>query len=116
MTLRVEAAQPAGVLVKEDDYHIRIGANPTDKQLQQALSLHQNVTVLKLEFDQQAVHRTNKFFAEPFTLRETQRGFDERMRHMPGFWCCREPDGPHGKGGTPYPAMLEGKGVEYRQL
>ena len=110
----MDAGQAPGTLVAEDDYHALLGANTSVQQLQEQLGSHAFATI-RLEFPQDTVAaRQNMFAVEPFLDRTLQDGFEKRLQHMPGFWCCRQPDGPLGKGGSPYSPLIMRKGIEYR--
>jgi hypothetical protein len=114
LTIKLDTHESPGTVVSENSYHMRIGANATVGQLRTALASNEAAT-LRLEFPQESASaRQDKFALEPFADQKAQDGFLRRIEHLPGFWCCRHPTGPQGKGGTPYSPMILGQGIEYR--
>jgi hypothetical protein len=114
VTIKMDFEAPPGTWIAENDYHARLAANTTISQLQGTLSSHA-ATTLRLEFPPLGAPSASKFAVEPFPDPSYHKAFLKRLEHIPGFWCCRLPNGPKGKGGTPYNAMIMGKGIEHRQ-
>lgn len=105
---------PPGTLTTEDAYHLRAGPNTTLGALQARLD-GAAAKVLRLEFVLLESSDEVTFVLEPFDDPKLQKRFESRLEHMPGFWCCRKPDGPMGPGGTPYGDMLMGRGIVHRK-
>jgi hypothetical protein len=113
LSLKLGHEVDAGLVLREDDFHWVLGSNSTIEQVVSNLNSVPN-KVLQLQFDEQDTMRTHKFVVEPFPDSAYQKGFLRRLEHMPGFWCCRQPNGPLGKGGTPYAPMILYRGIEHR--
>jgi hypothetical protein len=103
----------AGALEREDAFHWVLGGNSTVHQVMSRLG---SVThkVIQLHFDKQEAIRSRRFVKEPFPDTALQQGFMTRLKHLPGFWCCRQPNGLFGSGGTPYSPMILQQGIEHR--
>ena len=102
VTVKLDTSMSPGKLLRENDYHMRLGANTTVDGFQASFG-RSDAKVLRLEFPQEGLPALyDQFASEPFGDAKLQDAFVRRISHLPGFWCCRSPDGPKGKGGLPY--------------
>jgi hypothetical protein len=113
LNVKLDVLAPAGEISAEDEYHYRVGAN-TSVEIMSSRLRHADVKVIQLEFLAAAASQTITFVQEPFRDPVQQRFFLKRLEHMPGFWCCHQPNGPVGKGGVPYNKMILGEGIVHR--
>ena len=113
ITLKLDESAPAGRVAIEDAYHLRAGPNTSLHTLQESLDAV-SASVVRLDFVLLQSSDEVTFALEPFDDQDLQKRFEYRLEHMPGFWCCRQPDGPKGIGGTSYGDILLGKGIVHR--
>jgi hypothetical protein len=110
LNIKLDVEALPGVLVREDEYHVRMGAGATDAQWTTALGEH-SAKVLRLEYERGPGKDPARFFAEPFTDASAQAGFMKRLDRIPGIFCCAVRSSPARKGAF-YKSLLMGQGVE----
>lgn len=113
LNVKLDVLARPGEISVEDEYHYRLGAN-TSVEVASSRLRDADVKVIQLEFLAAATSQKVTFVQEPFRDPVKQRMFVKRIEHMPGFWCCHQPNGPVGKGGVPYNKMIVGEGIVHR--